>query len=116
MARAYGTRPSAFLGLDDPLVAYQFDEAVFSLEEGIDGALNRERNRLEEAELDGPGRRRVRQHEKAMRKVLDRILGIAAERRERAAVTASRPVEYLWNEDRTVITGFRYLDEEPVGA
>lgn len=114
MARAYGTRPSTLLGVDDPLVAYQFDHAVFALDEAIEGALDRERHRLDLAELDGKGRQRVKAAEKSIRRVLDRALGIAAERRQVAAVKAARPVEYVWDADHTQIVSFRYADEEPV--
>ena len=114
MARAYSTRPSALLGVSDPLTAHQFDAAVFSLDEAIEGALERERHRLDMADLDGKGRQRVKAAEKAMRKLLDRILGIAAERRVEAARQAARPVEYVWNQEHTEILGFRYADEEPV--
>ncbi len=111
MARAWGARPSSLLGLREPLAAYQFDSAVFALDEAIDAAIGRERRRLDMADLDRKERAKVEKAEKAMRAVIDRILGIAAERRAAARAKGARPVEYIWSEDRTQIVGFRYTDE-----
>lgn len=110
MARAYGQRPSTLLGVDDPLAAYQFDHAVFSLEEAIDGALGRVRHRLDLADLDAAGRRKVRHAEGEVKKTVDLILGVTKPK-PREKRRQWRPVVYLWNEDHTVITGFRYADE-----
>jgi hypothetical protein len=37
MARRYGQRPSAVLGIDDPWVAYQFDLTVMYVADAPDG-------------------------------------------------------------------------------
>lgn len=108
MARAWGQRPSSLLGLGDPLAAYQFDSAVFQLEEAIDAALGRERRRLELADLDRKARDKVKAAERQMDKAVDRILYGAPPKRPAAA---KRPVEYVWNDDHTLILGFRYVGE-----
>lgn len=79
MARAYGTRPSTLLGVRDPLAAYQFDHAVFGLEEAIDGALDRERHRIDMAELDAKGRASVEKSERRMTALLNRLIGADAD-------------------------------------
>jgi hypothetical protein len=108
MARAWGQRPSSLLGLGDPLAAYQFDSAVFSLEEAIDAALGRERRRLDLQDLDRKGRDKVKAAERAMDRVVDRILHGAP---PKPVGAPKRPVEYVWNDDRTLILGFRYAGE-----
>jgi hypothetical protein len=111
MARAYGQRPSSLLGVADPLAALQLDQAVFGLDEAIEGLLSRERGRLDMAELDGKGRARVAAAERAMKRLLDRITGHP---RQEAAIEASRvrrEVEYLWDDAHERIVAWRYRDE-----
>lgn len=117
MARTYATRPSSFLGLRDPLLAYQLDAAVFAIDEAIDGALERERRDQDMADLDPKGRRKVERSEERLRKVLERVLGISAELAELAGPPRPRPrVEYVWNEAHTEIVAVRELAPEPVSG
>ncbi len=107
MARAYGSRPSALLGVPDPLRAYQFDVAVFALDEAIDGAISRERRRIDLAGLKADARRKVRRDERRIARVIDRILG----HHDDLPAAPTRPVEFVWNEDRTEMIAFRYQDQ-----
>lgn len=111
MARAYGQRPSSLLRVDDPLGALLFDTAVFSLDEAIEGALDRKRGELYLRDIDRKAQRAHARDQAELAELVDVILhGRPPERPQRP----SRAVEYLFNEDRTQITGFRYVDEAPV--
>lgn len=105
MARAWGVRPSSLLGLDEPLAAFKLDHAVFCLEEAIDDALGRVRERFDLEDLDAKGRSRVRRVQKAMTAAIERIL------HGPPPAFDEREVVYTWNEDHSQIIGFRYADE-----